>query len=82
MTTLLIYHDTRYDGVCRSCGAPIVWAQLVTGKRMPFDPPLVVKRTQHTLIEPERAIDYLDMDATRSHFASCPDAAKWRRVTK
>jgi hypothetical protein len=78
MATLSIYHDTRADGTCRSCGAPIVWAQLLTGKRMPFDPPLIVRALQTSLLD-ERAVDLVDMDHTRSHFASCPHARDWRR---
>jgi hypothetical protein len=76
--TLSVYHDTRGPGTCRSCGAAIEWAQLVTGKRIPFDPPVVVRVTQTALVD-ERTIDVVDMDFTRSHFASCPDAKDWRR---
>jgi len=79
MATLSIYTDTRGPGRCRSCGADVEWAQLVTGKRIPFDPPIVVRVRQQALLD-ERAIDVVDMDQTRSHFASCPDAAQWRRT--
>jgi hypothetical protein len=79
MATLSIYHDTRADGTCRSCGAPIVWAQLLTGARMPFDPPIIVARRQVSLLPDDRVVDFVDMDHTRSHFASCPQARDWRR---
>jgi hypothetical protein len=77
MPTLSIYRDTRSLGTCRSCGARVEWAQLITGKRMPFDPPLVVVRRQQSFLA--RDVDVVDMEATRSHFASCPEAAQWRR---
>jgi len=79
MPTLSIYHDTRAAGRCRSCGATVEWAQLVTGRRIPLDPPVVVVAVQTTLLD-GRGVDVLDMHATRAHFASCPDAKDWRRT--
>lgn len=58
---------------CKSCGAPIVWAVTLTGKRMPLDE------------KPEKRF-VLDRDGKcsllytyTSHFASCPQAAQHRR---
>lgn len=49
---------------CRSCRAPVMWAtNEQSGKRMPFDP----------------ASDRLTPPISVSHFATCPDAQKWRR---
>lgn len=73
------------DANCRSCGAPIVWAHTVGGMRLPVDLALVaggnvvLDRTPGvglvaTYTKPDPAIArYL------SHFATCPDAAEWRR---
>jgi len=56
MAILLIYQDSRGLGRCRSCGAAIEWAELVSGKRMPFNPPIVGVRTQGNLLAGERTI--------------------------
>jgi hypothetical protein len=75
--------------VCTSCGAPIIWAVTVSGAAMPVDvqpsargnllleesedprqPPFatVVRGRQPAGPKPLRL----------SHFATCPDAKKWR----
>jgi len=79
MAILKIYQDTRNAGHCRSCGAPVEWAEIVSGKRMPFDPPFIVVRTQGNLLAGERTVEEVDSTVTRSHFATCPDAQDWRR---
>lgn len=71
---------------CRSCGKPILWAQMPSGKMNCFDvarsfggmwalddrtyPPKAVK------IGPQ---DGLSEDGFTSHFATCPKAAEHRR---
>lgn len=67
---------------CRSCGAPIVFAETVKGRRMPLD------RTP----DPDGTIWMLDGIARTdqapsgypgpfftTHFVTCPDAKKWRK---
>lgn len=70
---------------CRSCGAGIVWADTKAGKLCPFDlhlspegqwgiddtttPPLAAKIEGHAGVVTE---------GFTSHFATCPDALKWR----
>ena len=67
---------------CRSCGAEVVWAVMDSGKRMPFD----------ALRDPENGTHHLERENGRvvaarpkhggdhvSHFATCPDAKKWRK---
>ena len=76
MPTLRIYRDTRGKGRCRTCGAAIEWAELVSGKRMPFDGEIVAVKTEQ---ETDRAVEVIDTDVTSSHFQTCPDAEKWRR---
>jgi hypothetical protein len=45
---------------------------------MPFDGRLApVESRQHP--ENGRVVEIVDLDATTSHFATCPDAARWRR---
>ena len=78
MPILKIWRDSRGRAECRSCHAPIEWAELITGKRIPFDAPIVAVRTHHTGIG-ERVIEDVDTEITYSHFATCPDADRWRR---
>jgi hypothetical protein len=75
---LTIYQDTRYPGTCRSCGAVIEWAQLTSGKRMPFDK-IVPLREQPVLFDGDRRIEEIDTASSPTHFQSCPDARDWRR---
>ncbi len=76
----------RADGVCRSCGAPIVWAATERGRRMPLDPGpytgddprgLFVIHSGVALAVPAGA--FQGEPLFRSHFATCPDAAGRRR---
>jgi len=77
-----IYADTRRPGVCRSCSAPIEWATVVkSGRAMPFNPPIDPVRIQPPLYGAEREVQVVDSTITSSHFATCPDAADWRRRT-
>jgi hypothetical protein len=79
---------------CRSCNAPVVWAiTSKTGAAIPLDPnpiadgnvvrigtatrgaPLVLVLTDEEL---GRARKQGVVQLYRSHFASCPDADRWR----
>jgi hypothetical protein len=76
MPTTEIYADTRGPARCRGCNAEIVFAENVkTGRRMPYDAPLVALRTRHD--ESMRMIE--EVDLKDSHFATCPDAKRFRR---
>jgi len=81
MSEIAIYADSKGRGRCRSCGADVEWAEVVSsGKRMPFDPPIVAVRTQGSILEGEgRVIEIVETTVTTSHFASCPQAEQWRR---
>lgn len=64
-------------GDCRSCGARIVWAKKADGKPTPLDP---VEPGEGN-IRIENGVAMVGKPGTgpyRSHFASCPDAGKWR----
>jgi hypothetical protein len=75
---------------CRSCGAPILWARTEKGKKEPID---LEPNPKGNIILRERegsearAIhgvpDEVWPDEPRhtSHFATCPNAAEWRRRT-
>lgn len=72
-----IFADTRGGGTCRSCQAPIVWAEIVkSGKKMPFNPPLVALLTDHDKGS-GRLVEGVALD--ESHFATCPNAPAWRK---
>ena len=43
-----IYQDSREKGICRACGAPIEWAEVRGGGRVPFEA-IVVIHTQPSL---------------------------------
>jgi len=56
---------------CSSCGAKIVWFRTAAGKRMPVD---------EASTQPTDREDQLDLTRHKSHFATCPNANKHRRV--
>jgi hypothetical protein len=76
MKPIQIYADTKAEGRCQSCHAPIVWAQLTNGARMPFNFPLIPASGYRS---GTRMVDVIDLTVSTSHFATCPDAKRWRR---
>lgn len=80
---------------CRSCGAPIIWAQTVNGKAMPIDAEPVPDgnvlltgrrvETRRGTLAPECRVEgdtpmFPDgADRYMSHFATCPQADQWRK---
>ena len=60
---------------CRSCTAEVYWIVTASGKRMPVDCDVEggyspdAARANEGLVPEGRGI---------SHFATCPDASKWR----
>lgn len=71
-----ILQQSKGPGTCRSCGAPIVWAETLNFRRLPFDPPIEVVRVEE---QAGRLIDVVDTAISRTHFQTCPHAASWRR---
>jgi len=64
---------------CRSCGADIKWAKTSSGKWMPVEyvgdeHPKANIVVRNGLVE----IVAAGQGNYRPHFASCPDAGKWR----
>lgn len=74
----------RTEG-CRSCGASVVWATTIRGKAMPVD--VAATAEGNVALSPRGELPPLatvvqnsngDLLHT-SHFATCPEAGKWRR---
>lgn len=68
-------HPAAVVKLCKSCKALVIWLYTAKGKAVPVDADTV-------------AVGYTDQQFApympgllghRSHFASCPDAARWRR---
>jgi hypothetical protein len=64
------------SGSCRSCGAPVLWVTMVSGKKMPLDQ--VPKKLVVLGPLPEQQGQVVD--CYTSHFATCPNAAKHRQA--
>lgn len=74
---------------CRSCGAPLLWVITDGGKRMPLDADptpagtfVVADRDRDALRVSYVAPDALLIDDPPryvSHYATCPDADRWRK---
>ena len=79
------------SSTCRSCNRPIVWAVSNNGKNIPMDPEPVANgthimasstrdgRIHFDIVAYNEQFHGTDAKRYRSHFASCPDAAKFRR---
>jgi len=78
MPEIAICSDTWGLSHCRSCGAPIQWAETLSGKRIPFEGEIKATRTQHDLVT-DRVIAYVDTAVSPTHFERCPHANTWRR---
>lgn len=72
---------------CKSCNAAVIWAWLEGNKRMPVDAQtsptgnLVLVRRQGRVLALAHNPEKHGVDGPRrvSHFATCPDAAGWRK---
>lgn len=74
--TIQIFADSRGRGICKGCGAPIEWAKLVaSGKKMPFDVPIVEVSGHQDLAGREVHVVSLE----RNHWASCSARAQFKR---
>jgi hypothetical protein len=74
-----IYQDSRNVSACRSCGAPIEWAESVaTGARVPFNAPILTVAVLLPVLVDGRVVEDVD-PATVSHFATCPQRDDWRK---
>lgn len=71
---------------CNSCGAEIVWARSEGGRAMPLDAEPVEGGNVELLadgtaivLKKEEAASYLPGTLRKSHFATCPHAARHRK---
>jgi hypothetical protein len=62
---------------CSSCGAPILWALTLNGKRIPLDVEPVKLPPGLFNVNADRAVTL--RPAYQSHFASCPNSASHRK---
>lgn len=70
---------------CRSCQAPIIWAESTTGARIPLDEKPITGPVYtldkdllgETVANPVRPAPGAEVH--RSHFETCPDAKDWSK---
>lgn len=70
-----VYTDTKGYALCSSCKAPIEWYETMNGKKMPVNRGAVYLRTGTDVVGDPTA----DIASSDTHWATCPDAAKWKR---
>lgn len=76
-TLVRVFDDTRGSGRCRSCDAKLTWFTTVAGKKIPFDGDPVPRKSD--LDADRRLVLFLSSDDV--HWATCPDADRFRRRT-
>jgi len=66
-------------GKCRSCGKELIWASTAAGKKMPLEACSLAEGNlridQHGIAR----VGKVGTGPYRSHFATCPNAADWRK---
>jgi hypothetical protein len=77
------------SAACRSCGAPIFWAQTEQGRRIPLDAKpvrngnleLYVPQGKHPVVGELLTVSYREpgQGTYRAHFATCKYADLYRR---
>lgn len=74
--------------VCRSCGAPILWATTAAGKSMPLDPEPAENGNVEAVADAHGRWSVVAVHAQPpvfggplylAHFVTCPNAAEHRR---
>ncbi|TXH59010.1 MAG: hypothetical protein E6Q97_00945 [Desulfurellales bacterium] len=73
---------------CRSCDQPIDWVKTVAGKNMPVDSEYInydeaeqgdiLVTDGGNVITVDKSKRMPNVKGRMSHFATCPDAPKWR----
>jgi hypothetical protein len=76
MPTMKLVLPMTNHGTCRSCGAAVDWYTTWTGKAMPMNVGAQPLPTTD-LLDPNFGV----FDTKDSHWATCPDAAKWKART-
>lgn len=79
------------SAACKSCGAPIRWVEMKSGKTMPLniapvdDGNVVILRDLAIVLSEGERAEELQMPPAfrrplyRSHFSTCPNAEQWRQ---
>lgn len=67
--------------VCKSCGAAIVWAKTSMGKLAPYERDDANGKWA-VVAGIARLLEPTDVERFTSHFATCPQAAQWRKRRK
>lgn len=77
---MMMHKETGGDiGVCRGCGKLIVWVVMESGKRMPVDPnPSPIGNIVCTKGVGKQVPTPAE-DARLSHFATCPQADRFKK---
>jgi hypothetical protein len=81
----------KQNSTCRSCGAPILWAISLAGILSPIDPNPVAGGNVALDLDRDPPLATFDNAKTReqktdpgpryvSHFATCPDAQRFRKL--
>lgn len=79
---MTIIADQLSPGVCRGCRQRIIWAYLSpTMKAHPLDPPFSIhnRREVEERGRPGHFIAIGEVDASASHFHTCPQAGRFRK---
>lgn len=68
------------EGICRGCGKKIGWVRMLSGKRMPVD----LEPVQKVVViyhDPQGVLPSMGKTVSgyTSHFATCPQADKFRK---
>jgi len=75
-TLIRLYEDTQKPGTCRGCAAPIDWYRTLNDKAMPMNRGAVPRKSENEPATKRVAAYFASSD---SHWATCPDAAKFGR---
>lgn len=74
---VLVWSRSRRSAKCRSCDAPLTFAQVAaSGKWLPFDADPVALKTS---LDPSTNNLIEHLDAADVHFRTCPQASSFRR---
>jgi hypothetical protein len=75
-----VWRDSRGSGLCRACHAPLAWFRTVLAdKAIPFNAHPVEFRTYQDV---ESGRQVLELSASDAHWATCPQASRFRKRTR
>lgn len=76
---VVVLVDSQGNGTCRSCHARLTWYRTIAGRAMPFNgsPKLRNVHRDQTQVDAPWVGEVSRADV---HWATCPDAEKFRRA--